>query len=226
MNIFFFPFAGGNKHAYRPITQQLQSSSNPILLELPGRGMRMKEPLLTQFDEMVNDLYAIVKTQLHAPYVFFGHSMGATLAFCVLRKIIENNQPKPKSLIVTGRGGPQHPTETSLHTQSTPALIESLRAFQGAPNEVLDNEEMMEFFLPILRADFEGIENYTYSPGASLDVPVVALYGSKEAISKEAMELWRKESNAQVIIREMQGGHFFIFDHVREIARLLESSGK
>ncbi len=77
MNMICLPFAGGNVYSYQGYEKLAPASLNVIPLELPGRGARIREKLLKNLDEMVDDVFKQAKPYLNQkPYMIYGHSMG------------------------------------------------------------------------------------------------------------------------------------------------------
>ncbi len=104
--IWCFPFAGASYYSYRPLFKNIENSFTIKYLELPGRGNRMNEPLLYSYDDILDDIYKQVKGEIEEPYIFFGHSMGAQLAFDTTHLLLSERNLKPLKLVVSGRGAP------------------------------------------------------------------------------------------------------------------------
>lgn len=216
ITICCFPFAGGSKYSYREFTANPPVSLNFIPLEWPGRGARFKEPILNDLEAIVEDVFNNLKDQLdwNQPYAFYGHSMGATVGFLVAQKIAQSSLPKPLHLFFTGRAAPSvKRNQAYLHSLPKAQFIQKVRALGGMPEEILGNSDLMDFFEPILRADFEALETHHYQPSEPLDIPIDVVIGTKEDISMEQAFAWKKESTASVQIKKMDGDHFFIFKH-------------
>src|SRR6185369_9129448 len=86
-------------------------------VQLPGRGSRFKEPLATELSPLL-DALALEITRLgeDAPFAFFGHSMGALIAFEVARELRRRGAPLPSHLFVSGHRAPGLPErDAPLH---------------------------------------------------------------------------------------------------------------
>jgi surfactin synthase thioesterase subunit len=130
--LFFFHFAGGNIYSFNTITPRLKHVE-AIPLELPGRGRRIQERLLKNFDLAAKDLYNQVVPKLNgAPLLIYGHSMGAYLALRVTRMLEEAGHP-PAYLIVSGNPGPGVPRKRpgKRYLLGKAAFIEELRTLGG-----------------------------------------------------------------------------------------------
>ena len=91
----------------------------------------------------------------------------------------------------------------------------------GIPKEVRQSKELLEFFLPILRADFTAIETYEYTEALPLTVPITALSGLDEDILEDDLMLWQNETTLPVKIQQFPGDHFFILERFQEIGEII-----
>jgi len=222
MNLFCFPFAGGNKYSYNHFMPFAAEKIKIIPLELPGRGARMREPLITNMNEMVNDLYKIIVQDLSKPYAFYGHSMGAVLAYLTVKRIVNNNLIPPVYLFVSGKEAPSVSNDDpKRHLMPREEFIAELREMGGSPEQLLNDDELMNFFEPVLRADFEAMELYEYEETSSLNIPVLSMIGLEEDITDEEVEAWQKETSQKIEIVKFEGKHFFIFTYPKEIMALI-----
>lgn len=226
INVFCLPFAGGNKYSYRGYREKAPSSINFISLEYPGRGARIREPLLTDADAIVNDLYlniaAIADKQ---DYAIYGHSLGGLISYLLTRKLIENSHNPPIHLFISGTTGPSSNsrTEKKRHLLPKDEFIQELKDLQGMPDEILNNEELLEYCEPILRSDFKISENYTYKNCDPLNIPVTVITGDEEDMETEDIELWQKETKHIVDFKRFPGKHFFIYNHARDIVQIISN---
>lgn len=156
VNLFCFPFAGGSKYSYNNYVRLAPRTIKVIPMEYPGRGARFKEELLTDLNEIVDDCFEQIKNQTSERYAIYGHSMGSVMAYLLAKKIIENGLPQPEHLFVTGRGGPSHTEEIRpfRYLLSKDKFIATLKSMGGSPDEVLEDEGLMNFFEPIFRRIF------------------------------------------------------------------------
>jgi medium-chain acyl-[acyl-carrier-protein] hydrolase len=146
------------------------------------------------------------------PFAFFGHSLGAIVAFELARNIRRVFNREPEVLCVSGRRAPQIPSnKPARYDLPKDEFIEELRRIDGTPSEVLEHEELMELVLPLLRADFQLIETYEYREDAPLGCPIVAYAGrSDDEASEELMSGWRSQTTSDFALHVVPGDHFFL----------------
>jgi medium-chain acyl-[acyl-carrier-protein] hydrolase len=154
-----------------------------------------------------------IQPLLNRPFGFFGHSLGGLVAFELSRQMQRQNLPQPQILFVSACGAPHlsdpHPP---IHGCSDFEFLKSLQELNGIPAELLRQPEVMQLLLPILRADFEALESYEYSPDSSLlHIPIVALAGLEDPrVSLERVQGWALHTDAGFTPHYFDGDHFFI----------------
>jgi medium-chain acyl-[acyl-carrier-protein] hydrolase len=224
VKVFFIPFAGGSSYSYNLFRKYSSLELELIPIELPGRGTRIAEPLITDAHELVTDIFNKICNKLNEAYIIYGHSMGALLAFLLVRKIVNSSLPKPLHLIVTGSKAPSVRDATKRHLLPEEEFILELKRLGGSPDELLRDRGLLNFFIPILRADFEATETYLHKVEPAFDIPITVAIGKDEEITFEEALAWERETKASVKIRQFPGKHFFIFDWPAEIAALLSEA--
>lgn len=224
--VILIPFAGGNSFSLKGLSDNLKNV-DVLALELPGRGRRIKEKLLNNLDDILVDQLHIINQKIidYKEYYIYGHSMGSLIGYLLIHKIINSGGSVPKHFFVSGRGGPSKAKKEDKTYYLLPSkeFRENLKEMGGSPDEVLANEELMNFFEPILRSDFKVVETYKYEEKGLLDVPITSMFGSDEEITFEEVQLWQKETNYPLNIIEFPGNHFFIFNHWEEISGIINN---
>jgi len=223
LRLFCFPYAGGSAQIFRSWSNQLPNTIEVCPAELPGHGRRMKESPFTDLKELVNTIIPIIPHRLDKPFAFFGHSMGALIAFELTRRLRDNNQPVPTHLIVSGRPAPQlEEDESPTYNLPEEELIKKLRWLKGTATTVLNDPEMMQLMLPILRADFAVCETYQYTEQSPLPCPIIALGGWWDpATRKGGLNGWREHTTANFRKKTFPGNHFFLHSAQSRVIKFL-----
>lgn len=212
LRLFCFPYAGGGASAFNTWADQLPSDIEVCAVQLPGRETRLREESFTRLAPMVEALARTVTPYCDLPFAFFGHCMGALIAFELARWLGRSEQGGPCHLFVAGCRAPQLPgPELSLHTLPESDFVERLRELKQTPEILLQDNELMSLFLPALRADFSAWETYVYSEGQPLNCPISAFGGSEDTKLKlEAVRLWCVQTRSSFTPRMLPGNHFFL----------------
>lgn len=220
LRMFCFSHAGGNAGSYMPWQGRLDASVEVVGVQLPGRGARLREPLLTDVPTAVARIAEVFPFDDPLPFVLFGHSLGALLAFELARHASRHGKPVPLALIASGCDAPQFGNRGGdIHQLHGDALVAALARYNGAPPELLAHRELMELMAPTIRADFAMATHYRYEPGPPLDIPIVVLNGRGDAeIEHEHLGEWQRETRLPCRQHLFEGDHFFI--HSNEAAVL------
>ncbi len=221
--LIILPFAGGSSYSMKGLSNELKDI-DILIYEMPGRGRRVNERLLKNIHHVVDDLYSYATEFIrnHTNYIIYGHSMGSLLGYLLIKKINESNERLPLHFYVSGRGGPAYVDEKKdRYLLPSEDFKAELIELGGCPKELLESDELMNFFEPILRADFEAVETYEYLSSEKLKIPITGFFGSEEETTMQEMKLWQKETVYPVEIIKLRGNHFFIFEHWKEIAAII-----
>jgi surfactin synthase thioesterase subunit len=221
MKLFCIPFSGGNAYSYSDFNKYLPKEIELINLELPGRGKRITEDLLTNIEAMTEDLFRQTESHIKGNYALFGHSLGALLCSTLCRTIAMKKANLPKYLFVSGQTAPHLIKPDNRYSLPDDKFIEMLRQMEGTPEELLTDKSFIQFFLPIVKMDFQAIANYKHIPAKPFNVPITVLLGRLENITDEEAANWQMETNEEIAIHRFDGGHFFIFNQTEEICRLI-----
>ena len=221
IKLICFPYAGGSAVTYLNWAQQIADNVELIIVQPPGRGPRMFEPLHKEMTTLIAELLIHFPTLLNKPYILFGHSLGSRVAFELMAELSKLAQPLPKHFIASGSKGPHlFSDKKSLHALSDEEFIIELEQLSGTPKAVLENRELMELFLPVLRADFQIAETYRYDGSSKFPCTLSVLGGRDDIdIPREKLESWTTffEKTTQICL--LDGDHFFIDNHQEQVLK-------
>ncbi|MBV9231998.1 MAG: thioesterase [Chloroflexi bacterium] len=212
LRLFCFPYAGGGASIFRLWSNKLPSEVEVCPVYLPGREIRLREPLFTRLSPLVETLSHALSPYMDIPFAFFGHSMGALISFELTRHLRKKRKPGPAHLFVAALRAPQLLlSDSAQHLLPDPDFIDTLHRLGGTPGAVLQNEELMRLMLPILRADFAVYETYVYTEDAPLDMGITAFGGEQDhEVSVQDMAAWRTQTRSSFELHILPGNHFFI----------------
>ncbi len=224
--IFCFPYAGGSASIiYRKWTLDFPEDYEVLPVELPGRGSRLQEPLKLDMDSLVQELVKTITEYLNKPFIFFGHSMGALVAYEITRKLSAQNLPLPEKLIVSSHGAPQlGKSGPIMHKLPKNEFIRELKELNGMPEEFFESQELLDIFLPIIKADYTVCETYNHSANEKLNVPIIAVRGTNDnSVPKEEMIGWSELTAKDFRLLEFPGDHFFITKKQQEFILFIKN---
>lgn len=212
LRLFCFPYAGGGAPIFRQWSHHLPSTVEVCPIQLPGRGDRLLDPPYTRLLTLVEDIARDIQPYLDKPFAFFGHSMGALIGFELARQLRREAKVEPVHLFVSGRRAPQILERNQPRCDLPESeLLDELRNLNGTPKELLEHSELMLLMLPLLRADFEVSETYTYTADPPLNCSITAFGGITDLeVTCDHLEAWRDQTAARFTLHMFKGDHFFI----------------
>jgi surfactin synthase thioesterase subunit len=186
-------------------------------VHLPGREDRWPEPALTELSVLVPALSEGLAPFLQPPFAFFGHSMGAFVAFELARQLRREARVGPAIMIVSGARAAHIPDpDPQSHLLPTDELVAELQRLGGIPPEVLNHPELVSLLFPALRADLAMCETYVYRDEPPLACPIVA-YGGRhdDKILPDHLAPWEVQTSRAFQLRLFHGNHFFFVKEAR-----------
>lgn len=221
LTLICLPFAGGGASAYNQWIKELHEVVTVCPVQLPGREDRIMEKPYTDMNILLRDLGKEMKDTIRGRYVLWGHSMGGKIAY-ELEKYMEGNGYQAQCLFVSGSRIPSLPETNPIYCLPDESFKRELGRFEGTPKEILNNQELLDFFLPMLRADFTMDETYYSNEKCLLQCPIVAFAGQddKEA-SVEEIKKWELYTKRSFEYEIFQGGHFFIREYIEDVIQEL-----
>jgi len=226
LRLFCFPHAGGNAWAFRSWAAAMPEQIEVCAVQLPGHGHRIREVALHDFEVLLWQLAEAVAPELARPYAFFGHSLGALLAFELARRLRDRTGAEPRHLFVSGCNAPHLPKESDdLSQGDDEAIIGKLQELNCSPPQVLQNRELMALMLPVLRADFAVYQSYVYRPSPLLRCPITVFAGwSDPRTAPDGIEAWRQHTSGRFAVQGFPGDHFFVATEERAVVRTVVQS--
>lgn len=214
LRLFCFPYAGGGASIFRGWFRELPSWIEVFGIQLPGRENRLKEPLFTDMASLMKQLIPNIHGYLDRPFAFFGYSLGALISYELACQLRSRQLPMPIHLYVAAREAPHIPTAEPIYQLTDKAFIEQLCRYGGMPEFLLQNEELLELFLPILRADFTVNETYSYIETGRLNCPISVFGGLQDTTGmQDELEAWSHHTSRQFNLTMLPGDHFFFRSH-------------
>ena len=181
----------------------------------------MEKPYI-DMSVMLDDLEEAVRKVVYGPYALWGHSMGGKISY-ELEKRLEAAGYTAKCLFISGSRVPSIPEPNPIYHLPDEAFKRELGRFEGTPKEILENQELLDFFLPMLRADFTMDETYYDKAGVVLHTPISAFGGEKDGEADEsAICEWGKYTDNDFDYRIFPGGHFYLRDYEDEVISEVE----
>ncbi|MFC4053588.1 MULTISPECIES: thioesterase II family protein [Actinomadura] len=213
-----FPHAGGSASYYFPMSKAMPPEIDALVLQYPGRQDRRHEPPVDSVPRLADQIFAVLADRLSPRFAFFGHSMGAVVAFEVARRFAAERGTAPLWFFASGRRAPSRRRAGTVHTMDDAELIAELGRVGGTDARLLRDEELLASILPAVRNDYRAIERYAWTPGPPVDCPVTVLVGESDPqTTVDEAIAWQEHFTGTCDLRVFPGGHFYLEDASAEV---------
>ncbi|MEU5635063.1 thioesterase II family protein [Streptomyces rishiriensis] len=223
-----FPHAGGSATFYHPVSRALSPEIDVVAVQYPGRQERRTEPLVSSIEELADLVVVELEPWADRPLTFFGHSMGASLAYEVALRL-ETRGTTLLGLFASGRRAPSRWRDERVHQAGEEEFLAELRTLNGTDPAVLEDEEILRMILPAVRSDYRAAETYRPEPGR-VGCPVVVMFGNDDPkVTEEEARAWAEHTTEEAAFHLYDGGHFYLNSHaqqvIQEIRRFVAERG-
>jgi medium-chain acyl-[acyl-carrier-protein] hydrolase len=190
-----------------------------VPVELPGRGVRRAEPPCVEMGSLVDRFVAYLAGRpVGERFALYGHSMGATLAYEVARRLGSTPGTRPAALVVSGAAPPGQPAGSEMQHMADDELVAALARYGGIPPEMLAVPEAVTAALPVIRADLALLADWTLHgrPPTPVECRLVALGAVDDGlVPPSSIEAWRSCAGGAFRSRVVPGDHFFVYSDPR-----------
>lgn len=219
------PYAGGSASLFRDWDDGLPDGFSCAAVQLPGRGPRIREPALSSMDALMDTLLPVLCSVMDRPTVLLGYSNGALMAFeCACRLRHTRHAGMLRHLILAASRPPCFPSVGgNTQAMSNAQFLDFLRNLGGMPPSVATSDELLQFLLPMLRADFALGEQYRSTTVRDVvDVPITAIPGTRDTTTAvDEVAQWAAYAGAGFELCSIEGGHFFIHDNPAPLMKIV-----
>ncbi len=221
-----FPYAGSGASAYRRWLTDLAHEDwlDFVVVQLPGREKRISEPPYTEIGPLLGELEWVLSALVDLPYVLFGYSMGALLAYELALRLAVRGAV-PQHLILAASTPPYRVRERAFRvTLKRDDLIAKIRRLGGTAPSLIDSDLFGDYFLPTLQADFALVDNFYREVPQVLPCPLLAL-GARDdpEVAVDQIQAWGAAAGRGFEVRLFNGGHFFLHSVHEEVIALVNT---
>ncbi|MBL1084504.1 thioesterase [Streptomyces actinomycinicus] len=218
------PHAGGSASFFFSVSKALSPAVDVRGVQYPGRQDRQHETPARSIQELAQGVFDALDHEEDTPLVLFGHSMGAVVGF-ELARLLENAGRPPAVLIVSGRRGPAIERVDTVHKGDDASVIAEVTKLGGTDSQLLEDEEIQQIILPVLRADYYAIETYQRTPGPRLSCPFVVMTGDADPrVTPDEARIWAEETEGAFELEVYPGGHFFLVAQQEAVVARIEAT--
>lgn len=221
VSLYCFPHAGAGASFFLRLARFVPSFIEIVPVELPGHGRRGNEPLETSMTGLVANLRSRLHHDPKRAYALLGHSLGALTAFEYARQLQADHFLEPLLLFASSSHAPSFRRDERPPALSDSELRTQLRDLAGTPEHALQSGELMEWVLPVLRADLQVAHGYFRGKEHSLNCPIHALAGETDTVDGHAIAAWRDHTRSEFSATLFPGNHFYLHGCMPELGALI-----
>jgi acyl transferase domain-containing protein/surfactin synthase thioesterase subunit len=235
LRLFCFPFAGGGSAVYRTWAQRIDPTIEVVAIEPPGRLGRITETPIADMKEFVGQLVPEMEELLDRPFAFFGHCLGALTMYETARRLIHTTKVHPDHLFASGARPPDRITDQGrfeervmhdllrlaefrislpAYAQPDDVFAELIRHFNiQATEQLLDDPELRQLMLPVVRAEFQMATNYQFVREPPWEIPITCFAAKGDPyVSRQHALGWGRFTNSRLQVHIREGAHFAVVD--------------
>jgi len=218
--MYCYPYAGGSPGEFLRWEARLPDLEILGILP-PGRGRRLDEPPFTSAADLVDAL--IRGVDFVPPFLLFGHSLGALLAYETARALRDARRIAPAALIVSAHRPPDVP-HGDLPIHHLPdvefrAII--AERYPAPPAELAEEPELLARLHQTLRSDLAVFETYRHPRSAPLSCPILVISGVADHWSEADLAGWARHTTAGCSVHLVDGDHFYLPGHPDDAIRII-----
>ncbi len=223
--LYIFPHAGGAASFYVPFSKAFSTGIRRVAVQYPDTQRGRGDTAVPSIEAFADNIYRMLASAPAAegPTAFFGHSMGALVAFEVARRFESQGDPI-SALFVSACGAPGRMRDEYVSDLSDEEFAAFLVELSGADPEILSDRELVGMALPALRGYYDAIAGYSCAPGAALSCPIHAFAGADDGLARcDSVSAWSAHTTSEFTARVFDGDHFYFAGHLPEVVRDVET---
>lgn len=215
-----FPHAGGNASFYRGLANHLSEQLQVLAIQYPGHETRLSEPCIGTMELLVQQISAVLNRLPQDDFSFFGHSMGAFIAYEVAVRL--NNTKKVNHLFLSAQPAPHRQRNTCL-LQTEEELWQELTRLSSNTSSLLDRTVFKEIFFPAIQNDYKLIYEYQNDHPLITQIPITVLLAEDDPeTTLDEVMAWQELTYNYFSVRSFKGKHFYLTDQLVEVGEVIK----
>lgn len=223
--LYIFPHAGGSASFYVPFAKAFTTDVKRVAVQYPGTQNGRMQTAVPSIEELADNAYRMIASapESDGPVAFFGHSMGALVAFETACRFEAAGHPV-SVLFVSASSAPGLMRDQYFRDLSDDELMKFLIDLSGIDPKVLDNKDFVDSMLPGLRGYYGAIAGYTCPSGATVSCPIYASVGTDDGLAPyQNVAAWSAHTTSEFTVRVFPGDHFYFAQHLPELVHDIEA---
>ncbi len=225
--LILFPYLGGHADSFSVLANSIREEIEIWSSNLPGHGRCTQGELLEDINSVVNLYVKKIQKICKPNCIYFGHSMGGIIAYFLAQHILsaEDNLVKPAAIILSACRTPAEFNRLNVPKLADGDLLAKLINYGGMSDEILKERSLLDYLMPIFRADFKILESSSLCSVSPLNIPVYFLWGENDKIVPiESVIKWSKYFSSEINLFPIRNvAHMFTQNQLKEVTHLIEN---
>ena len=212
---------GGSSIFFRRLADSLRPDVRLAAIDLKGHGKCMGEEPNTRMEDVLDDVWKQMQGfGLDTPFALLGYSMGSTIAYHLYFRLAEAGL-RPRHVFFMANTPPYVPNDgIPMADLPDDAFLDQMASLGGMPQELLECQELLGLFLPIMRADVRLEEASRVSDPKVIESDMTVIYSTADEAAGQ-IEAWRRCAGGLCDFHRFSGSHFFMLDHYDDVAEII-----
>ena len=219
--------AGGSGAVFKPLVKALPDAVAPLVLELPGRGLRWREPPAESARQAVQDLTDHLRARVDdtSRIAILGHSLGAYLGLAVAAELEKRQGPRCDVLFASANSAPWSASRLfpqPLEQVSDEEIARTAGHFSPPDEALWSDPELSARAAAILRSDFRVADSFVQTMRFTVtESRIVVCRGKDDIFNDQHTDAWRLSSVQEVETIDFPGGHFYLMSEAKALAGVI-----
>lgn len=226
MKLFCLPHLGGSASIYYQWKKYLNEKIEIVPIELAGRGERIKECFYEDFSTLISDVSEKISIEENEKYAFFGHSMGALIAYELYYYMLHKDSTIPTHIFFSGRNTPEVKDEIFFGQMTDQELIDGLIQIGGIPPQLLNYPELLNLSLAVIKADRKVMQTYEFKLHTNKLLCDITVMAGKDDLTLDygKMDEWSLITKQKCNYSYYPGAHFYVEKNLADICSLINNT--
>ncbi|MEY9904769.1 surfactin synthase thioesterase subunit [Catenulispora sp. MAP12-49] len=212
LRLFLFHHAGGSSSVFEGWESRFPHGWDVRAPDAPGRGAARSARPRTTVDGLADYFRDQLSPFFDRPFAFFGHSMGAMVAYELARRLQAEGDRQPDWVGLSACRAPGQPAARGQHELSNDDLRAWLAAAGGTDQLVLHHPLIWKMLEPLLRADLRVVDSWWPAADAVPLGSALSVFGAQDdrVLAREKLAGWQPFTEHYLGSRLFRGGHFYL----------------
>lgn len=218
------PYAGGSSQSFSNWNTTIGKDMEINFLDYPGHGRRIKEKLISDFSELIEDMVVQLSSVASQPVILFGHSMGGLISAYVAAEGYRNYGISFRGIIISSCLSPKRLGEKKHIELNDEQLEQYLIAERNIPADIIKTKEFKRFLFPAIKNDFKVLHKFQYKELQLPPCPIHCIFAEQDYdIDRESMKDWQECCSNVIEWHKIKGSHFYFEDYPKDAFEMIRN---